>query len=130
MSIDIDKRGSQDALEAFDAARGGRWRVDELLKYISLDGLTIFDINTRRTRRYTLAQLRRDLSSKSSDVKTKFIHLGYIYANPYPQYSTLSYEPQANGLIVKMSGWYRLTFRREGDTLKLAKLEYLTLEGD
>ena len=122
--------GSPDGLGAFDETLGGDWRVEELLSYISRSGLTLFDINDKRTRRYTNAQLRSLLSRKGNKASGMFIHLGYIYAQPYPQYSTLSYEPQANGVIVRMSGWYHLTFKREDGALKLAKLEYMQVEGD
>jgi hypothetical protein len=122
--------GGPDVQGAFDETLGGHWQVDELLSYISRGGLTIFDINDKRTRRYAIAELRRLLSSKGNKASKTFIHLGYIYAQPYPQYSTLQYEAQSNGVVVNMSGWYRLTFTREEGALKLTKLEYIQVEGD
>lgn len=127
----LKSSGSPAVLGAFDENLGGRWQVKELLNYVSRSGLTIFDINDKRTRRYTNAQLRGLLSRKGSKASTMFSHLGYIYAQPYPQYSTLSYEPQANGgVVLRMSGWYRLTFKREDGALKLTKLEYIQVEGE
>ncbi|HEX8775250.1 MAG TPA: hypothetical protein VF735_16875 [Pyrinomonadaceae bacterium] len=122
--------GSPDVQGAFDENLGGHWRVDELLSYISKNVLTVFNINDKRTQRYSMAELRRLLSSKNNKASKSFIHLGYIYAQPYPQYSTLKYEPRANGVVLNMSGWYRLTFKREDGALKLTKLEYLQVEGD
>lgn len=126
----LKSSGSTGVQGAFDETVGGNWQVDELLSYISKGGLTTFDINDKRTRRYSIAELRRLLSSKSNKASTTFIHLGYIYAQPYPQYSTLKYEPQANGVVINISGWYRLTFTREDGALKLTKLEYIQVEGD
>ena len=115
----------------FEASRGGNWKADKLLSFISSNGLTLYDVNDkRRTRRLTRGQLSSALSRRGDQTFTMFTHLGYIYSEPYPQYSTLRYKPQPNGgVVVGMSGWYRLTFRREGGALKLTKLEYLTLEG-
>jgi hypothetical protein len=126
----LKSNGSPDVFGAFDETLGGHWRVEDLLAYISQSGLTLFDINDNRTRRYTKAQLRSLLSRKGNKASTMFIHLGYIYAQPYPQYSTLSYEAQANGVVIRMSGWYRLTFKREDGALKLTKLEYIQVQGD
>lgn len=121
--------GESDSESGFDASRGGNWKADKLLSFISLNGLTLEDVNGKRTRRLTHKQLSSALSRRGDPTFVRFAHLGHIYAQPYPQYSTLRYEARPSGVVVEMSGWYRLTFTREGGALKLTKLEYLMLEG-
>jgi hypothetical protein len=126
----LKNSGERDGGFGFDSTRGGSWKADEVLSFISRDGVTLYDINDKSTRRLTRVQLQRALSQRGNKTFTRFVHLGYIYAQPYPQDSTLIYEPRKNGVVVKVAGWYRLTFTRESGTLKLNKLEYLMVEGD
>lgn len=114
----------------FDETHGGNWKAEELLSFISRNGITLYDINDKSTRRLTRAQLQLALSKRGNKTFTSFVHLGYIYSQPYPQYSTLIYQPRKNGLVINVAGWYRLTFMTEDGKLKLNKLEYLTLEGE
>ena len=126
----LKNSGERDDGSGFEASRGGNWNAEKLLSYISGNGLTLYDVNDKqRTRRLTRSQLSNALSRRGDQTFIRFTHLGYIYAQAYPQYSTLSYKSQPDGVVVSMSGWYRLTFRREDDALKLTKLEYLMLEG-
>jgi hypothetical protein len=123
--------GERDGGSGFEASRGGNWKTDKLLSFVSRNGLTLYDVNDkRRTRRLTRSQLSNALSHRGNRTFAMFTHLGYIYAQAYPQYSTLRYKAQPSGVVVEMSGWYRLTFKREDGTLKLTKLEYLMLEED
>ena len=122
--------GESDGGFGFEASRGGNWKADKLLSFISRGGLTLYDFNGKRTRRLTSRQLSSALARRGDSTFVRFTHLGHIYAQPYPQYSTLRYEARPGGVVVEMSGWYRLTFRRERGALKLTKLEYLMLEGD
>jgi hypothetical protein len=122
--------GEGDSGSGFDASRGGNWQADKLLSFISGNGLTLYDVNGKRTRRLTRGQLSSALSRRGDPASVRFSHLGHIYAQPYPQYSTLRYEARPGGVVVEMSGWYRLTFGREDGALKLTKLEYLMTEGD
>ncbi len=126
----LKNSGESDSASGFDASRGGNWKADELLSFISRNGLTLYEVNGKRTRRLTRGQLSSALSRRGDPTFVRFAHLGHIYAQPYPQYSTLRYEARPSGVVVEMSGWYRLTFTREGGALKLTKLEYLTLEED
>lgn len=126
----LKESGKGDSAAGFDASRGGNWQADKLLSFISDDGLTLYDVNGKRTRRLTRAQLSSALSRRGDPTSVRFSHLGHIYAQPYPQYSTLRYEARPAGVVVEMSGWYRLTFGSEGGALKLTKLEYLMTEGD
>lgn len=127
----LKNSGDEDTSSGFDAARGGRWQVDRVMSFVSKNGVTISDVNTRGTHRYTSTELRRALANKRNAAAIKFIHLGFIYANAYQQYSTLNYSRgKGNAVVVNMSGWYRLTFTTEQGALKLTKLEYLMVEGD
>lgn len=126
----LKNSGERDGGFGFDVTRGGNWKADELLSFVSRQGITLYDINDKRTRRLTRRQLQRALSQRGSQTFTRFVHLGYIYAQPYPQDSTLIYQPQKNGVVVKVASWYRLTFTSEDGLLKLNRLEYLMMEGD
>jgi hypothetical protein len=52
------------------------------------------------------------------------------YSIPYKQYSELDFEQTGNEFIVNVSEWYRLTFISEGNRLRLAKCDFLIIEGD
>ena len=57
------------------------------------------------------------------------MHLGYIYAQPYKQYSELRFEPRPGGVVVQMAAWYRMTFDLPDGQPKLTRLDYLMREG-
>ncbi len=126
----LKNSGEHDGDSGFDQTLGGNWKAEELLSFVSRNGVTLYDINDKRTRRLTRMQLQRALSQRGNKTFTSFVHLGYIYAQPYPQYSTLMYEPRKNSVVVNVASWYRLTFIREDGTLKLNRLEYLMMEGE
>ena len=56
-------------------------------------------------------------------------HLGYIYAQPYRQYSELTFVPQVDGVVVHLADWYRLTFAMQSGSLRLTRIDYLMQEG-
>ena len=57
-------------------------------------------------------------------------HLGYIYAQPYKQYSELRFQPLADaGVAVHMADWYQLTFAQQAGALKVTRIDYLMREG-
>lgn len=115
----------------FDETKGGKWDDHELLSFVSPKGVTFSNVNEKPgNRRLSLSNLRRSLAGKKDNVWRQFVHLGHIYNQSYPQYSTLSFNPQPKGVVAELSGGYRLTFSRESGWLKLSKLEYLQVEGD
>lgn len=129
--LQLLKNGEDADTFGFEEKKGGKWDLEKLLLFVSIKGIAFSDVNSRpRNRQSTFAQLSRSLAGKKDDVWRQFVHLGHIYKQPYPQYSTLKFTEQLNRVVVEMTGGYRLTFSREDSSLKLSKLEYLQLEGD
>ena len=101
------------------------------MSFVSANGVTLSDVNRKPpVRRLTFAELRRSLAGKKGEVWQQFVHLGHIYKQAYPQYSTVKFTSQPNHVVAELTGGYRLTFSREQNALKLSKLEYLQVEGD
>ncbi len=129
--LQLLKNGEDADVFRFDETKGGKWDAQELLSFVSPKGIAFSNVNEKpRNRRLSFANLRRSLTEKKDNVWRQFVHLGHIYNQSYPQYSTLTFNPQPNGIIAELSGGYRLTFSRESGALKLSKLEYLQVEGD
>jgi hypothetical protein len=129
--LQLLKNGEDKVVFGFDESKGGKWNSEELLSLLSTKGVEFSDVNEKlRKRRLTFVALRRSLAGKKDRIWRQFVHLGHIYNQPYPQYSTLTFSTQANRVVAELTGSYRLTFSREGGALKLTKLEYLQLEGD
>jgi hypothetical protein len=100
----------------------------EVLSYVSSQGVSVFDINGKKTTRYSLIQLKRELQRKTGRGYGWFKHIGEIYSQPYPQYSSIKYRMVSSGIIINVGQWYRLTFKFEQEILKLSKIEYLVEE--
>lgn len=124
--------------------RENRWEESRLLTFVSRDGLKFYDVNHddsfrgrpaevgRRTYRELSLLLRQKNWWDKDRVSGMLVGLGSVYAQPYPQYSTLHYQPMTDGtaVTVTVGSAYRLIFYREDGDLKLAKLEYLTEENE
>lgn len=125
------KNGEDEDAFGFDVNNGGKWDAEKLLSFVSANGVTLSNVNRKPpVRRLTFAELRRSLAGKRDDVWQRFVHLGHIYKQAYPQYSTVNFISQPNHVIAELTAGYRLTFSREQNALKLSKLEYLQIEGD
>lgn len=95
-------------------------------------GITLVDVNQNNGKPLflTRSHLRRDLKRPGSKAFDSFAYVGYIFAMPYAQYSSLTFKPTPNGVIIQMQNGHRLTWEREKGLLQLRKLEYLSIERD
>src|SRR5262245_23766779 len=112
----------------YNPGRATRWDNDSVLSYFVQDGITFHDINGDTTWHLSAAALQDELTRRRGAAFDMLLHLGYIYSQPYPQYSKLSFAQDAKQLVVQVAGWYQLTFVRRGVSWRVAKVEYLQLE--
>ena len=114
----------------FEANAAPKWDGARLLAFISDDGIAASDVNRGgKVVRYSAQQLRSAVAARKGDAFRMLAHLGHIYAQPYKQYSELTFEPQASEVVVHVAEWYRLAFAQQGGQLKLTRLDYLMREG-
>jgi hypothetical protein len=112
--------------EGFDAASAPTFDPAAVLAVVSDSGLTLDDVNreespiVRLSRREVEAQLTR----RRGPAFTSLVHLGYIYSQPYPRYSKLTFAHTPAELTVAVADWYRLGFVHEGGRLRLRRLGY------
>ena len=128
--LDNIKWPAEGAQGGFDLSKGHFDNPARTASYVSEHGLTLYDINDGKTTRVSRDTLERQLRNRAGRGFEMFVHLGHIYAQPYSQYSALSYRLLPKGIIVYVSSWYRLTFERENARLQLVRLNYLEQEGE
>ena len=124
------KMPAEDAKGGFDLSKGRFDDPARIISYVSERGLTLFDVNDSTTTHVGPDTLNQQLRHRSGRGFEFLVHLSQIYAQPYPQYSTLTYQLRPNGIVVFVSDWYRLTFERENGQLRLTRLDYTELEGE
>jgi hypothetical protein len=113
----------------FSLAVAPKWDVDRLMSYLASTGLTVSDVNRGgKAGRLSAKQVRDSVTGRKGQAFQMLVHLGYIYAQPYKQYSELAFEPQSDGVVVHVADWYRLTFARQAGSLNLGGLDYLMRE--
>jgi len=115
----------------FDISIAPQWDLDRLMSFISDKGLTMSDVNQAAAKVQQLSpkQIRSAVAARKGQPFQMLVHLGYIYAQPYKQYSELRFEPRLTGVVVHMASWYRMTFDLPDGQPKLARLDYLMREG-
>ncbi len=114
----------------YDPHRAGPWDTEKLLSFFARGGVTFHDINGDTTWHLTSPRLRGELGRRRGSAFDMLIHLGYIYTQPYPQYSQLSFVKNPAGVVVRVGAWYEVTFVRERGILHVAKVDYTELEGE
>ncbi len=115
---------------AYDPRRAGRWNAQKFDSLLARGGVTFYNVNGDSTWHLAADALRGELGRRRGAGFDMLLHLGYIYTQPYPQYSRLSFTQDSSGVLVRIGGWFQLTFVREGGLLELAKVEYLEREGE
>jgi hypothetical protein len=121
---------AKEAPGGFDLSVAPPWDVERLMSYMSEKGLAVSDVNRGgKLQRLSAKEVRSSVMARKGQTFQMLVHLGYIYAQPYKQYSELKFEPQAGGVVVHMAQWYRLTFDLPAGQTKLTRLDYLTREG-
>lgn len=112
----------------FDVLEGGHWDNARFFRFLDPGGVTFFDTNGDTTWHLSLARIRSQVARRSGAAYTMLLHLGHIYAQPDPQYSKLRFVADTQGVSVTVGSWYRLTFVRRSQRLRLAKIEYVMKE--
>jgi len=112
----------------FDVAEGGHWDNPRFIRFLDPGGVTFFDTNGDTTWHLSPARIRAQLARRSGTGYAMVVHLGHIYGQREPQYSKLTFAADSEGVRVTVGSWYRLTFVRRGQRLRLAKIEYVMKE--
>jgi hypothetical protein len=123
---------AREPASGFEASVAPRWDIDRLLSFIASDGFTATDLNRNggKPRRVSIKEIRSAVASRKGPTFSTLAHLGYIYGQPYKQYSELHFQPMAaGGVVVKLADWYQITFARQADALKVTRIDYLMREG-
>jgi len=115
----------------FDAASAPAIDSAAILAVVSDSGLTLDDVNEEdSTVHLSKREVGAQLAGRRGRAFTSLVHLGYIYSQPYPQYSHLTFSRGPAGLGVSVADWYRLRFAREGGRLRLNRVSYVTFEAE
>jgi hypothetical protein len=128
--MDYLKTTCEPSSAGYDQSKCGKWDIEKVMSNISKNGLVVYDVNTHKTLKFNLKKLRKQLAARTGEAFGALAHFSYIYGQPYPQYSNISYVTSDTGIVISITGGYKLTFPFEQDVLKLAKIEYLQEEGD
>ena len=116
--------------EGFDAAAAPTFDPAGVLAVVSDSGLTLDDVNRAdSTVHLSKQEVAAQLAGRRGRAFTSLVHLGYVYSQPYAQYSRLTFARGA-GLVVSVADWYRLRFVREGGRLRLSRVSYVMEEVD
>jgi hypothetical protein len=118
--------------DGFDAASAPTFDPAAVLAVVSDSGLTLYDTNLEESPTVQLSrrQLEFQLAHRRGRAFTALVHLGYIYSQPYPQYSKVTFQRRPDVLEASVAAWYRLRFVREGGRLRLRRVDYTMMEGE
>jgi hypothetical protein len=115
---------------AYDPSRAEALDARRLLSLVSADGITFSDASTDSTWHESQTDLASELGAGSGPGYAMLLHLGYIRALPYAQYSALTITEEHDTIEVRMSEWYDLSLRREEGHLRVARIAYLQTEAE
>lgn len=117
-------------LDAFNAKNAPAWNIEALAQYIPASGILFTDVNHKGKKRVSRESILRSLKARSGQPFVTISHLSHIYSIPYKQYSSLEFEQVGDTTVVRISSWYRLTFRHSTTGVQLIRCDYLELEGE
>ena len=83
---------------AYDPRRAGQWDAQRFGSLLARGGVTFHNVNGDSTWYLTAQALRRELSGRRGAAFDMLLHLGYIYTQPYPPYSRLSFTQDPSGV--------------------------------
>lgn len=128
--LEFVKSGEDDAARkrGFDVASGGYWNNQHLLRLLDPAGVTFSDVNGDTTWHLSLARIRYQFTRRSGAAFKMMVHLAHIYAQPEPDYSKLTFADTGQNVVVNVGGWYRVTFVRVGQKLRVTRVEYVMKE--
>jgi hypothetical protein len=118
--------------DGFDAASAPTFDPAAVLAVVSDSGLTLHDTNLKESATVQLSrqQVESQLARRRGRAFTSLVHLGYLYSQPYPQYSKLTFTRRTDVLEASVADWYRLRFVREGGRLRLRRVDYTMMEAE
>ena len=99
-----------------------------VLGFISPKGVRFQDANDRSDVLVPLRVLQRDLRARRGRYYLAMVHLGHIYGQPYPQYSSLKCREKDGALRVDVAAWYSVTFTKDQDSVQVRGIHYLQIE--
>jgi hypothetical protein len=114
----------------FNPQAAPHWDVSKFITFISANGVAFSDVNREKPFQGSPTQIKAALIARRGEIFSMFSHLAMTYSIPYKQYSELDFEQTDNQVIVNVAELYRLTFVLEGNRLRLAKCDYLMIEGE
>lgn len=117
-------------LDAFNARNAPEWNIETLAQYIPSSGILFTDVNQPGKKRISRESILRSLKKRGGQPFVTFSHLSHIYSIPYKQYSSLEFKRVGETTVVRISSWYKLTFRHSTTGTQLVRCDYLELEGD
>jgi hypothetical protein len=114
----------------FDAERAPSWNIEEIGRYIPVQGIEFVDVNHSFQGQIRRDAIIRSLKQRKGQPFRAFAHLSHIYSIPYKQYSELTFKREGSVAVVRMSDWYTLSFQHGGERPQIVRWEYTQLEGD
>ena len=106
------------------------WDINKISGYLS-DGVQFIDTtNKTLSKNIIKTKIISELKGCEGVSYEMLSHLGSIYAEPYKQYSELTFEDNKGQSIVYVSDWYKLVFVNIKNKYLLKSVEYTMAEGD
>lgn len=117
------------AFGRFEAERSGPIDLAKIRAHGVPAGVEFFDVNQGGLDGLeSWTSIERQISERKGGVFEQLAHLGHIYAMPYPQYSTLSFEPVSHGVLIRVASFYELTFHLDPEACRLTKCAYVKVQ--
>jgi hypothetical protein len=100
------------------------------MSHVASAGITFYDVNSDSTWHVSCRALNSELRARRGPSYAMLLHLGYIRAQPYAQYSSLRAAAKADTTVVHVATWYEVSLVLQAGQLKVVKVAYLKLEGE
>ena len=114
---------------AFDPTQSKAIDPEIVLSAIHESGLRFTDVNDATDRLMSRDEIAEQLLARAGPAFRSLVHLGHIYAQPL-QYSRVKCLIDGDTLLIELTHWYRLTYRRVGPVYKFTRVAYVEQEGD
>jgi hypothetical protein len=99
-----------------------------VLDFLAPAGVRFQDVNDKSDVVVPFKVLQKALGTRKGRYYRTLVHLGHIYGQPYPQYSTLKCSVRDGQLRIDVAAWYSVTLSEGPDSVKVAGIQYLQVE--